>query len=477
LVGNPFGVDGGGAVSCRAVPEPLPEPVMNKLSRRSFLLGTGSLPLIAPAHALGLGGRPGANDRITIGVIGIGIRGKFQIGNIPPDGRVVAVCDWYTPRMDFVLSNEKASRYAALLQRFRDEDAKGCAKFQDYRTMIETAKLDAVFITACDHHHVQAAMLACRAGMDVYVEKPLSVYVREGRALVEAAKKYKRIVQVGSQQRSMEMNQYACKLVREGGIGKVKRVTLRNYPGPYRFEEDKESQTKQDVPAGCDWDLYCGPTTVRPYHRRLWAKEELDAERFVWRGWDMFRDYSGHLMTNHGAHGVDMVQLALGTDDTGPVEVKPMTDGYKGEMRTCPVVMRYASGTELHFNSTALTETYEGEKGRLNMGRNRFDVNPPEIAKDPPDRSVLAKWSGGGGGESVARPHIQNWLDCVKSRKDPVAPLEVGHRSATICHLAGIARELKRALKWDPKKEDIVGDAEASALLDRPRRKGFELPT
>jgi hypothetical protein len=108
------------------------------------------------------------------------------------------------------------------------------------------------------------------------------------------------------------------------------------------------------------------------------------------------------------------------------------------------------------------------------MRRNGFSVNPPELAKNPPDRSVLAKWSGGG--ENVARPHIQNWLDCVKTRKDPIAPVEAGHRTATICHLAGIARELKRKLKWDPAKEEFVGDAEANALRDRPRRKGFELP-
>jgi predicted dehydrogenase len=423
---------------------------------------------------LGLGGRPGANSRIRIGVIGVGIRGKYQIANIPPDGRVVAVCDWYAPRMDFVLSSEKTSRYAALLSRFRDEDAKACEKYQDYRKLIAEAKLDAVFITACDHHHVQAAVLACQAGLDVYVEKPLSVYIREGRVLVNAAKKYKRVVQVGSQQRSMEMNQYACKLVRVGGIGKVSRITLFNYPGPMRIEDDKEARTKQDIPAGGDWDLYCGPTKLRPYNFRLWAKEEFGTERFAWRGWDMWRDYSGHLMTNHAAHTADMVQWALGTDDTGPVEIWPEMEGYQGEMRTCPVVMKYASGTELAFTNTVRTEVYAGEKGTLNMRRNGFSVNPPELAKNPPDRSVLAKWSGGG--ENVARPHIQNWLDCVKTRKDPIAPVEAGHRTATICHLAGIARELKRKLKWDPAKEEFVGDAEANALRDRPRRKGFELP-
>jgi predicted dehydrogenase len=343
--------------------------------------------------------------------------------------------------------------------------------------MIGTAKLDAVLIAACDHHHVQAAVLACQAGLDVYVEKPLSVTIREGRVLVNAAKKYKRVVQVGSQQRTMEMNQYACRLVREGGIGKVSRVTLSNYPGPLRYEDQKDTLPEQPVHAGGDWDLYCGPTPLRPYNLRLWAKEEFGAERFSWRGWDMWRDYSGHLMTNHAAHSADMAQLALGMDHTGPVEVWPELEGYQGEMRNCPVVMRYANGVELAFNGPRLGEVYKGEKGTLTMSRNRFSVNPPELAKDPPDPSVRDKWTGGrGGGESVARPHVQNWLDCIKTRGTPNSPVEAGHRTATLCHLANIARELKRKLRWDPEKEAFVGDDEANALRDRPRRKGFELP-
>jgi hypothetical protein len=134
--------------------------------------------------------------------------------------------------------------------------------------------------------------------------------------------------------------------------------------------------------------------------------------------------------------------------------------------------MRYANGTELAFNGRG--EGYKGEKGSLNMRRNGFSVTPPELVKDAPDRSVLEKWSGGG--EHVARPHIQNWLDCIKTRGVPNSTVESGHRTATICHLANIARELKRKLRWDPEREEFVGDAEANALRDRPRRKGFELP-
>ncbi len=454
------------------------------ISRRRFLAQAGATgfavaaPYFVPARVLGRPGKPGANDRIQIGVIGVGIRGKYQIANVPPQGQVAAVCDWYAPRMDFALEAETASPYAALLADFRAGDARSCAKFQDYRKLIERAKLDAVMITACDHHHVHAAILACQGGLDVYVEKPVSVTIREGRSLVAAAKKHGRIVQVGSQQRSMEMNRFACQAIRDGGLGKISSITLVNYPGPDVYKGLPEEK----LPEGSDWDLFCGPTPLRPYNAKLWAKEELGSERFAWRGWDMWRDYSGHLMTNHAAHSADMAQLALGMDHTGPVEIEPLTKDYSGPMNRCPVVMRYAKGVELRFEARSEKQRgeayrgdiYRGERGTLTMRRNAFSVNRPELVKDLPDRSVLAKWTGGG--QHVARPHIANWLDCIRGRGMPNAPVEAGHRTATICHLAGIAREVRRKLRWDPEREQFVGDSEADQLLERPRRKGWELP-
>jgi predicted dehydrogenase len=304
--------------------------------------------------------------------------------------------------------------------------------------------------------------------------------------LVSAVKKHKRIVQVGSQQRTMEMNLFACKFIREGGLGKMSQICLPNYPGPLRYEDHKDTLPEQEKPAGCQWDLFCGPTPLRAYHQKLWAKEELGSEHFTWRGWDMWRDYSGHLMANHGAHTVDMVQLALGTDDTGPIEARPEIEGYTGEMHLCPVTMRYANGVELKF--AAPGELYVGEKGTLSMRRNAFSVDPPELVKDSPDPEVRKKWlqpprkptnaavRGTWDNENIAGPHIKNWLDCIRTRATPNAPIEAGHRSATICHLANLARELRRTLRWDPQREAVLGDDEANRLLDRPRRTGFEFP-
>lgn len=444
-----------------------------RFSRRRFLTRTTAAAVTAPcfvsAQALGAQGKPGANDRIHIGVIGMGIRGKYLVASTPDEGRVVAICDCHLPRVADTL--EPKGRYAGMLAKFRDGDARRCATYQDYRQMIDKEKLDAVMIATPDHHHVLAAVLACQAGLDLYVEKALSLTIAEGRALVEAVERYDRVCQVGSQNRSMATNRFGCKLIRDGGIGKVSFVEVSNYTGPLRYDGLPE----EAVPEGLGWDLFCGPTPVRPHNRKLWVKDEFKFDGQRWRGWDMWRSYSGHLMTNWGAHSIDMVQCALGTERTGPVEIWPLTDGHDGQMRLCPVVARYENGTELRFVLRFADKwTFHGDRGTALMRRNEFRTDPPELATGAPDPKEQQKiWQGQ---SVVARPHIQNWLDCIKTRGTPSAPVQIGHRSVSTCHLANIAREVGRKLRWDPDKETFPGDDEANALLDRPRRKGFELP-
>ncbi len=447
-------------------------------SRRRFLhRGIGAAvcvasPWVVPGAVLGEAGRPGAGERIRVGVIGTGIRGKFLIGNLPSEAQVVAIGDCHVGRLAATLKPGPRTRFAPLLAPFADRDAESCATFQDYRKMLDAARLDAVMIATPDHHHVLAAMLACQAGLDVYVEKALSVTIAEGRALVRCARRHGRVVQVGSQNRSMEINRYGCRLIRDGGIGKVSLVEICNYPGPMRYEGLPE----EPIPEGLDWEVYCGPTELRPYNWRLWQKDERRWEGRNWRGWDMWRAYSGHLMTNWGAHSVDMVQAALGTDETGPVEVWPLTTGHRGEMRTCPVAARYASGIELRFVlGVAQKWTFHGERGKAMMRRNELFTDPPELMTDAPDLAEGRRaWQGH---HELARPHVENWLDCIRTRGVPNAPVEFGHRSVSICHLANLARELGRKLRWDPDKEVFAGDEEASGLLARERRRGFELPS
>lgn len=425
-----------------------------------------------------------ANHLLRIGVIGTGVRGKYLIGNLPESARVTAICDAARSRIASTL--EPKHEFAAVLQGFRDHAAAQCATYQDYRRMLDREPLDAVIIATPDHHHTLAAMLALQAGLDVYLEKPLTVTIREGRLLADMVNKTGRVLQVGSQQRTMEINRFACGFIRDGGLGKVTRVELPNYPGPLAAD----TLPAEPMPDGLDWQLFLGPTPLRPHAAKLWVKEEFKVGDLLWRGWDLYRDFSGHLMTNWGAHNVDMVQYALGKDDTGPVEIRavaPLSLNEVGqqwkhksplpqsdhERRFWPVVMRYADGIEVRFIHGPDFIRFYGERGVLKLRRNHFETDPPDLIKDGPDPSVAEKWKGGG---HVARPHLDNWLDCIRTRGIPNAPVEVGHRSVTVCHLANLARELHRPLRWNPEAERFMDDPAADALLDRPRRRGFELP-
>jgi predicted dehydrogenase len=471
-------------------------------SRREFLGAVG----VATAWTMTAKAEPerSANNIVRIGVIGTGVRGKYLIGNLPPSVTVGAICDCASLRIASVM--ESQGEFAKVLAHFTQADAAKCATFQDYRRLLDRArakdKLDAVIIATPDHHHAQAAILALQAGLDVYLEKPLTVTIREGRLLADAVKRTGRVLQVGSQQRTMEVNRFACEFIRNGGLGRISKVELPNYPGPLPMP----SLDQEPAFGGVDFDLFCGPAPLRPHHRHLWMKEDFKVGDLLWRGWDLFRDYSGHLMTNWGAHTVDMVQLALGRDDTGPVEVsavepnsvadlwphwKSKTPAPLGQSansapnrRFWPVTMRYADGIELHFTPWDSTQAgslqngldfivFHGEKGRLKMRRNHFETDPAELITNGPDATAVDKWEGGG---HVARPHMENWLDAIRNGAILHAPVEVGHRSVTICHLANIAREINRPLRWNPEPEQFVADDEANRLLDRPRRNDFELP-
>ncbi len=454
-----------------------------KLSRRVFLKTAG----MATAWSTTARAEPArsASNIVRVGMIGTGVRGKYLIGNLPDSARVTAICDCATLRTDSTL--EPTGPFAKVLQQFKDRDAAKCAVYQDYRHLLDREKLDAVIIATPDHQHTLPAMLALQLGLDVYLENPYTDCIREGRFLVDLVKRTGRVLQVGSQQRTMEVNRFACEFIRNGGLGKISKVELPCYPGPLpvpMLEAEPEF-------GGVDFDMFCGPAPLRPHHRHLWMKEDFKVGNLLWRGWDLFRDYSGHLMTNWGAHSVDMVQFALGRDDTGPVEVravqpesvttlaqlwKDKTPGPSGDTtdrRFWPVTMKYADGVELQFSHGPDFVIFHGEKGGLKMRRNYFETDSPSLAGRGPGSAAIDKWKGGG---HVARPHLENWLDAIRTGAKLNAPVEAGHRTATICHLANLARELKQPLSWNPQRETLMGQYQAQAQLERPRRAGFELP-
>jgi predicted dehydrogenase len=381
----------------------------------------------------------GANDRVGIGVIGVGNRGKLLIDQLPEQGQVVAVADCFLQRCHEAAAKRQAAWRA----------------HQDYRRLLDDKSVDAVIVSTTDHGRVLPCIHACQAGKDVYAEKPLTLYLEEGRVLVRAVRKYRRVFQVGSQQRSMAMNRMACEFVRTGGIGKVKLVQGFGYPGP----EPAPALAAEPVPDTLDWDVWLGQTPLRPYNATLH------------RSWMRWREFSGGEMTNWGAHGIDQIQSALGMDGTGPVEFWPLDSG---------IAFRYASGIEVRLELTDQRllggAVFTGEKGVMEIVRNNFRTDPPRMVTELPPPAEVQKWR-----DEVAlwqaRYHMEDWLNCIRSRKDPVAPVEVGHRSLSIAHLANITRQLNRRLRWDPVQERFESDDEANRLLSRPRRQAYKLPS
>jgi len=421
-------------------------------SRRRFLgtlAGTVAAPLVLPRHLIAGSGKTGANEKIRVGAIGVGGRATLLLQQLPEAAEIVALSDCNLPRAEG----------------FKAKAGGDWPIYQDYRKLLERKDIDAVIVATGEFQRVLPCIHACQAGKDVYAEKPLTLYISEGRALVNAVRHYGRILQVGSQQRSMEMNRVACELVRSGGLGKILEVRAINYGGAEA--SPSEPFPGEEIPKGLDWNMWLNQGAERPFNP-------------AWMGWMRWRDFAGGEMTNWGAHGVDQIQWAIGGDGTGPTELKPLSEGPNGK-----VAMKYANGVPVNF----IIEPGKGpmggavficEKGKLEINRNKFTSNPPEIAKELEKKLDIVeeerKWS-----DSLAlwqaRWHMQNWIDCIHSRKLPVADVEIGHRSVTVCHLANITRAVGRPLTWDPVKEEFVGDAEANQLLDRPRRKGFELPT
>ncbi len=423
---------------------------MSKITRRKMLRHTAAgmlLPTFVPGAVLGRSRKPGPNEQVGIGAIGVGGRAKLLLEQLPAGGRIVALSDCNVPRAEA----------------FKAEKKGDWPIYQDHRELLERKDIDAVIVGTGEFQRVLPCIHACEAGKDIYAEKPLTLYIREGRALVDAVRHYQRVFQVGTQQRSMEINRIGCELIRSGGLGKLLEVRAMNYPAA--TPSPAKPFDAEPVPKGLDWDRWLNQAEMRPFNSQ-------------WMGWMRWQDFAGGEMTNWGAHGVDQVQWALGMDDTGPVEMWPIEGGSAGQ-----VGMRYANGVELKFildRGPMGGAVFVCEHGKLEINRNKVTSNPPEIAakllkkvdvteEERKWSDALALWQ--------ARWHMQNWLDCIRTREKPVADVEIGHRSVTVCHLANITRRIGQPLKWDPVAEQFVGHKEANQLVDRPRRKGYELPS
>jgi predicted dehydrogenase len=438
-------------------------------SRRQFLARTSAaalagavVPQFLPSGILAAPGQPGANDRISVGFIGIGRQGGNDLADLLrcKDAQVGGFADVNLPR-----AQQNAAKYNAF----------AC---QDYRKLLERKDIDAILTATPEQWRILIVLHSLQAGKDMYVEKPMSLTIREGRLMVQATRKYNRILQVGSQQRSDPLDKSACEFVRSGGLGKLSKVQCCNYPSPWEYKLPGEP-----VPEGLDWNMWCGPAPLVPYTRSLYVPREEGVPggpRYAAPGWLSFRAHSGGEVTGWGAHGFDMIQYALGMDDTGPVELWPEGDKFnpptyeksEGKKRgdgitsNPHVYFKYANGLVVEPTQTDMSGgTFHGEKGWLKIMRGRVESEPEDIAVKLMRERPKSEGS-----------HVAHWLKCIKSRQKSNSDVEIGQRSSTVCHLVNIARWTGRKLKWDPAKEEFIGDTEANQYLDRERRKGFEVP-
>ncbi len=434
-----------------------------------------ALPYLIPSYVLGADGQPGANDKVNVGVIGLGGRGRSLARTCIglPEMRLAAVCDCFAPRCGaFVKAAGKDRHWAT---------------YEDFREMIEKEKLDGVLVQTTTHARAWVTVLAMQAGADVYIEKPMCLTIAEGRQMVTAARKYKRVTQVGTQQRSIPINNWASDLVKNGALGKVHTVIAPNFVGPDIWTP----KPAQPMPKGGSegwWDIWTNQAEFRPYHPHI---------HYSWLRWWAYDD-GGRCFG--GAHSYDQVQRALGTDETGPVEVwleepvKVMETGKFDTPKDDPdtgleyrrlaqnvvgprakIRMKYANGTELRLHmdgdrGPGLGAIFVGDKGKLEINRNKIAANPKELITTPDNP---------GPKKGEMQYHVGNWVQCIKTRGRCTADIEYGQRSATICSMVNIVRnigQVGKKLKWDPQSERFTNCDEANKMLSRPRRKDYELP-
>ena len=457
------------------------------MTRRNFLAKTAAVgsalaaaPYLVPFSVLGTDAPSG---RIHVGIIGLGNQSQTDIPAFlaQDDVQVVAVCDvnrgshGYRSPDQFLGRQpglERVNAYYA--KKKRSGQSKGCDAYRDFREVLGRADVDAVAIIVPDHWHGVMTAMAAKVGKDIYCEKPLSLTIAQGRQMIQAVRQHRRILQTGSQLRSDLVIRRGCELVRNGRIGQVKRVVCsippNNAVGP------GPGWKPMPVPDGFDYDLWLGPAPQAPYH----------IDRCLYR-FRFILEYAGGQVTNFGAHVFDIAQWGLGSETTGPIEVESLGAEWppKGSLFTTVVKARfrcrYVNDVELVCETGGYKTRFEGTDGWIEVAPGRLTSHPaslkdsaigsseihlPVANKDRGAQSMVSDWSF---------DHVRNFLDAIKSRQDPIEPVEIGHRTASICHLGNIAMRLGRKLVWDPAAERFPSDAEANAMLTRPLRTPWQL--
>jgi predicted dehydrogenase len=448
---------------------------MQKISRREFLgdstkasFSAAALATIfAPVMQEGIGQRQSAapSERARVALIGCGGQGKADLAAFLrlPEVDCAAVAD------------VDDSHLADGLKIISETRKKGAEGYKDFRKILERKDIDAVIVATPDHWHALMTILACQAGKDVYVEKPLATTIEEGRAMVSAARTYQRIVQAGTQQRSAKHFKDAVAFVRSGKLGRIRAARAWAF---LDWKGDIGHPPDGPVPEGVDYDMWLGPAPSRPFNPMRFH------HNFRW-----FWDYSGGLATDWGAHMVDVVMWAMGEEPLGAISAGGKW-GFPEDIRETPdtqqsiVEFPHFSLLWEHMIGCGVGPwqrehgcEFHGENGLLVVDRGGWEVYSETDKLKQPDRvyrmTPLPRQPVAG---DFHFEHVKNFIACLKSRKAPIADVEVAHKSVLACHLGNIALRLRRYVKWDPKAERIVGDAEAQSLVGRPYRSPWALP-
>ncbi len=425
-------------------------------TRRDFIRKTAvasslfAMPTIIPRRAFG------ANDRIVTAHIGVGGQGNANLNLFIKAGTSpAAVCD-----VDDLRSEAAAKS-------IHQRTGGSVSTTRDYRTILDRQDIDAVVVSTPDHWHALATVDACKAGKDVYCEKPLSLTIAQGAHMVKSAREHKRIVQTGSQQRSDAKFAIACRLVRSGKIGKLREVHV-GIPGCNHPFEKRDPVADSQPPSHLDYDRWLGPAAQRPYN--------VDRVHYNFR---FFWDYSGGQMTNFGAHHIDIAHWGMGMDESGPVRVEGTgqfhPQGWIEVSMACRLTYEYPGAVKMivgqNQKDIQVGVRFIGSEGEISVTRGRLTTTPVELAgalADPGKVPGLIELY-------ESRDHVQNFINCIASRALPICDVAIGHRSATACHLGNLALRTGQPIQWNPADEQFIHSPAAERMACRTERAPYTL--
>ncbi|NIP25736.1 MAG: Gfo/Idh/MocA family oxidoreductase [Phycisphaerae bacterium] len=437
----------------------------NVLTRRQFLKSSAvaaaaAWPAIVPASVFGA---DAPSNRITFGCIGVGRMGLGDLREIMgfKQAQILAVCDVDSKRTKH--AQQLVEKHYA--RQSQDGTYKGCATYGDFRDLIARKDIDAVSVVTPDHWHALPSLAAARAGKDIFLQKPLSLTIEEGRLLSDTVSRYGRVFQIGSQQRSDSRFRKACELVRNGRIGKLQTVKVG-----FGTDPGTGPQAPMPVPDWLDYNMWLGPAPWAAY-----TEKRVHPQSGYGRpGWLRIADYGAGMITGWGSHHNDIAQWGMGTEQTGPVEIEGQAefpkDGLWDVHGAFSIEYTYANGVKVTCADTRKNKQgilFEGSEGWVYVRRGHIDANPKSLLTSPISTDEIQLYK--------SNNHKANLLECIKSRKQTVAPAEVAHRSCSVCLLGEIAMRLGKKLKWDFERETFTNDDQANRMLSKPMRSPWHL--